>query len=81
MDRCNLCGGTQFTVVEDHGAVQVVRCACQLVFVTPVPSRDAIEETYQDDYYEYRHVLLPKALFKKMPRTKLLTEMEWRQLG
>ena len=52
MDRCNLCGGTQFTVVEDHGAVQVVRCACQLVFVTPVPSRSAIEETYQDDYYE-----------------------------
>ncbi|NWF72437.1 MAG: class I SAM-dependent methyltransferase [Nitrospirae bacterium] len=52
MDRCNLCGGTDFTVLEDHGTVQVVRCACQLVFVTPVPSRGEIEKTYQDDYYE-----------------------------
>ncbi len=52
MDSCNLCGGTQFSVVEDHESVQVVRCTCQLVFVTPAPSRDAIEETYQDDYYD-----------------------------
>ena len=52
MSRCNFCGDTQFSVVEDHGAVQVVQCACQLVFVTPVPSRDRIEETYQADYYE-----------------------------
>ncbi len=52
MDRCNLCGGMEFTVIEDHGAVQVVQCACQLVFVTPVPSRGEIEKTYQDDYYE-----------------------------
>ena len=52
MDRCNLCGGTEFTVVEDHGAVRVVRCACQLVFITPVPSRGEIEKTYQESYYE-----------------------------
>ena len=52
MSRCNFCGDTQFSVVEDHGAVQVVQCACQLVFVIPVPSRDRIEETYQADYYE-----------------------------
>lgn len=52
MDSCNLCGGTQFSVVEDHGAVQVVQCTCQLVFVTPFPSRNTIEEAYQDDYYE-----------------------------
>jgi SAM-dependent methyltransferase len=52
VDSCNLCGGTQFSVVEDHGAVQVVQCTCQLVFVTPVPSRNTIEEAYQDDYYE-----------------------------
>ena len=52
VNRCNLCGGTQFSVVEDHGAVQVVQCTCQLVFVTPVPSRDTIEETYQDEYYD-----------------------------
>jgi len=52
VSRCNLCDGTEFSVVEDHGAVHVVQCTCQLVFVTPVPSRDAIEETYQDEYYD-----------------------------
>jgi hypothetical protein len=27
-----------------------------------------------DDYYEYRHVILPKEIYKKMQRGKLLTE-------
>ena len=27
-----------------------------------------------DDYYEYRHVILPKEVYKKLPRGKLLTE-------
>jgi len=27
-----------------------------------------------DDYYEYRHVILPKDVYKKLPRGKLLTE-------
>ena len=28
-----------------------------------------------------RHVMLPKDIAKKVPRNKLLTEAEWRQLG
>lgn len=27
-----------------------------------------------DDYYEYRHVILPKEVYKKLPRGRLLTE-------
>ena len=38
-------------------------------------------DKYQDDNYEYRHELLPKQIWKKMPRGRLLTEMEWRSLG
>lgn len=38
-------------------------------------------EKYYDDHYEYRHVILPKIIFKKMPKSRLLSEMEWRNLG
>lgn len=45
------------------------------------PDEIEYSEKYFDDYYEFRHVLLPKAIYKKMPRGRLLTEMEWRNLG
>jgi cyclin-dependent kinase regulatory subunit CKS1 len=38
-------------------------------------------EKYEDDSYEYRHVLLPKDIYKRLPKGKLLTESEWRALG
>jgi hypothetical protein len=31
--------------------------------------------------YEYRHVILPKEIAKKVPKGRLLTEQEWRHLG
>jgi hypothetical protein len=31
-------------------------------------------DKYTDDYYEYRHVILPKDLYKKLPKAKLLSE-------
>ena len=40
-----------------------------------------LSETDYDDLYEYRHVLLPKAIYKSMPKGRLLTENEWRALG
>jgi cyclin-dependent kinase regulatory subunit CKS1 len=45
--------------------------------------RDIVySEKYQDDSFEYRHVTLPKELAKSLPKGgRLLTEMEWRQLG
>lgn len=38
-------------------------------------------ETYKDDIYEYRHVILPPEQTQLVPRTHLLTETEWRNLG
>ncbi len=38
-------------------------------------------DKYVDRNYEYRHVILPKALSKTVPRTHLMTETEWRNLG
>ncbi len=33
------------------------------------------------EMYEYRHVILPKEIAKKVPKGRLLTEHEWRHLG
>ncbi|KAI9069107.1 CKS-domain-containing protein [Trametes sanguinea] len=48
-------------------------------------------ERYSDDEYEYRHVILPKPLFKMIPKhffnpdnsgtLRLLSEEEWRGIG
>ncbi|CCW60285.1 unnamed protein product [Phytomonas sp. EM1] len=38
-------------------------------------------EKYYDDVFEYRHVILPKDLSKLVPRNRLMSETEWRQLG
>ncbi|KAK3671217.1 Cyclin-dependent kinases regulatory subunit (Cell division control protein cks1) [Recurvomyces mirabilis] len=63
------------------------------------PERDQLDEfidsihyssRYNDDHCEYRHVQLPKAMLKKIPKDyfdgargtlKLLWEDEWRGLG
>jgi len=45
------------------------------------PDEIEYSEKYNDEQYEYRHVLLPKELYKKMPKGRLLTESEWRSLG
>ena len=38
-------------------------------------------DKYCDEHYEYRHVFLPKEVYKFMPKGKLLSENEWRSLG
>ncbi|KAH9043383.1 CKS-domain-containing protein [Lactarius pseudohatsudake] len=48
-------------------------------------------DRYADDGFEYRHVILPKPLFKMIPKTyfnaddpgvlRLLSEAEWRGIG
>jgi len=38
-------------------------------------------EKYNDETYEYRHVILPAGLAKLVPKTHLMTETEWRNLG
>ncbi|KXJ21350.1 cyclin-dependent kinases regulatory subunit [Exaiptasia diaphana] len=37
---------------------------------------------YKDDTgFEYRHVILPKTMAKKVPKDRLMTEQEWRGMG
>lgn len=36
---------------------------------------------YSDDFYEYRHVQIPKQLIHQIPRDRLLYEGEWRGIG
>ncbi|XP_055602291.1 cyclin-dependent kinases regulatory subunit-like [Uranotaenia lowii] len=38
-------------------------------------------EKYYDDVYEYRHVILPQDLARNVPKSHLMTETEWRNLG
>ncbi|KAI9015198.1 cyclin-dependent kinase regulatory subunit-domain-containing protein [Gaertneriomyces semiglobifer] len=36
---------------------------------------------YADDFYEYRHVTLPKQIARWVPPGRLMLEEEWRNLG
>ncbi len=45
------------------------------------PEEIEYSEKYEDDLFEYRHVLLPKAVFKCIPKGRLLSEQEWREIG
>uniref|UniRef100_A0A1A9WPT4 Cyclin-dependent kinases regulatory subunit n=1 Tax=Glossina brevipalpis TaxID=37001 RepID=A0A1A9WPT4_9MUSC len=38
-------------------------------------------EKYFDAVYEYRHVILPPDLTKLVPKSHLMSESEWRNLG
>nr|CAH0099771.1 unnamed protein product [Daphnia galeata] len=38
-------------------------------------------DKYTDENFEYRHVILPPEMAKLVPRTHLMTETEWRNLG
>ncbi|KAL9965056.1 hypothetical protein ACROYT_G028783 [Oculina patagonica] len=44
-------------------------------------SQICYSDKYSDEIYEYRHVILPKDLAELVPRTHLMTESEWRNLG
>eukprot|EP00277_Geminigera_cryophila_P007794 CAMPEP_0179421344 /NCGR_PEP_ID=MMETSP0799-20121207/9715_1 /TAXON_ID=46947 /ORGANISM="Geminigera cryophila, Strain CCMP2564" /LENGTH=98 /DNA_ID=CAMNT_0021195143 /DNA_START=90 /DNA_END=386 /DNA_ORIENTATION=+ len=46
-----------------------------------MPRTIQYSEKYQDDIYEYRHVILPTDVARLCPKNKLLSETEWRQLG
>ncbi|CAD6195208.1 unnamed protein product [Caenorhabditis auriculariae] len=36
---------------------------------------------YQDDEYEYRHVILPRSMSSRVPSARLMSEVEWRRIG
>lgn len=35
-------------------------------------------ERYYDDIYEYRHVVLPNDIAKRVPKGRLMSEVRWR---
>ena len=45
------------------------------------PKDISYSDKYSDKVYEYRHVILPRKVEKKMVTGRLMTEMEWRTLG
>mmetsp|Transcript_39226 Transcript_39226/g.63388 ORF Transcript_39226/g.63388 Transcript_39226/m.63388 type:complete len:95 (-) Transcript_39226:99-383(-) len=51
------------------------------------PDEIEYSEKYQDDKFEYRHVILPKPILKEMynvcapSKLRLLADEEWRGLG
>ena len=46
-----------------------------------MPRSIQYSEKYNDELYEYRHVILPHDVAKLTPKGRLLTETEWRQIG
>lgn len=48
---CAVCGSSAWTTLDAGGGTRVVQCACGLVFVTPQPSRPALEAAYDERYY------------------------------
>uniref|UniRef100_A0A0K8R643 Cyclin-dependent kinases regulatory subunit n=1 Tax=Ixodes ricinus TaxID=34613 RepID=A0A0K8R643_IXORI len=38
-------------------------------------------DKYYDDKFEYRHVVLPKEIAKLVPKSRLMSETEWRGIG
>lgn len=51
MSACNLCGGTEWQLLEEAAGTRVVQCACGLAFVIPQPARPEIEHVYDQEYY------------------------------
>lgn len=50
-------------------------------FSEEITKRITYSERYNDNDYEYRHVILPKEISREVPRYRFLTEEEWRKLG
>ncbi|XP_041741325.2 uncharacterized protein LOC121573423 [Coregonus clupeaformis] len=38
-------------------------------------------DKYNDEHYEYRHVVLPREMVKQVPKSHLMSEDEWRRMG
>lgn len=45
------------------------------------PEKIEYSDKYYDSAYEYRHVILPRNVYKKIRDKGLLSEEEWRALG
>jgi cyclin-dependent kinase regulatory subunit CKS1 len=76
--------------IKEYIAKQVQRIP-SLLHVLLIDFSIHYSDRYSDDEYEYRHVILPKPLFKMIPKSyfsaddpgvlRLLSEAEWRGIG
>ncbi|KAJ4456636.1 putative cyclin-dependent kinase regulatory subunit CKS1 [Paratrimastix pyriformis] len=46
-----------------------------------IASKFFYSEKVRDDVWEYRHVICPKELIERFPKSRLMREDEWRGLG
>uniref|UniRef100_A0A668V7F7 Cyclin-dependent kinases regulatory subunit n=1 Tax=Oreochromis aureus TaxID=47969 RepID=A0A668V7F7_OREAU len=53
----------------------------EVVQSVPLSNLHRMSYRYSDDHYEYRHVVLPREMAKYIPKSHLMSEEEWRQLG
>ncbi|GAN01921.1 cyclin-dependent kinase regulatory subunit CKS1 [Mucor ambiguus] len=49
--------------------------------IKELPSQIMYSPYYQDDEFEYRHVVLPKNLSRWLPQNRLLKQKEWVEVG
>lgn len=45
------------------------------------PNEIEYSDKYYDEVFEYKHVALPKDIYEKIPKGRLLNESEWRVIG
>lgn len=73
----------QFTILQGPSSVKIHSGALKIHLIN-------LDCRYSDNEYEYRHVQLPKAMLKAIPKDyhdpskgtlKLLWEEEWRAIG
>jgi hypothetical protein len=49
--------------------------------VKTYPNEVFYSDMYEDEHYEYRHVIITKPMFEEMVKNRLLTTEEWFELG
>lgn len=59
---------------------------CSFFIVLVMPSHQPAKSpryssTYEDDMYQYRHVIVDKGMVSLIPKNRLMDECEWRALG
>ena len=70
-------GPTDFFTITDPGQRELA-----LQTIAKLQTKILYSDKYYDsENFEYRHVILPKELVRLVPKTRLMAENEWRQLG
>ena len=52
----------------------VIIVSLKFISMPHYPDEVEYSDKYADDHYEYRHVILPKDIYRRMPRHRILSE-------